>query len=173
LAAKRKQPASASVRRTAREVRVQQVTDEDAWEFLHPRCALDRVDDLDEVQQMLSMGETEIAQEELRWLLSDCPDLMAAHQLLGEMALEAEDYSLARGHFGHAYRVGLKALRDAGRPAPLPYGRKANKPFFESGKGLIFCLKKLDKQAMAVEVADLLLACDRSDPLGVKELLTA
>lgn len=120
---------------------------------------------------MLTMGEAEIAQEELRWLLSDCPDLITAHQSLGEMALEAEDYSLARGHFGHAYRVGLKAWQQAKKPRPLPYSREANQPFFESGKGLIFCLKKLDKREMAAEVVDVLLACDPSDPLGLRQLL--
>lgn len=120
---------------------------------------------------MISMGEPEIAQEELRWLLDGCPNLMLAHQVLGEVALEAEDFSLARGHFGHAYRVGLKALQDARMPSPLPYAREANQSFFESGKGLIYCLKKLDKKKMAAEVADVLVACDSSDPLGLKKLL--
>ncbi len=120
---------------------------------------------------MLTMGEFEIAQEELRWLLADCPNMIEAHQKLGEIALEAEDLPLARGHFGHAYRAGLQTLKKAGMPRPLPHAREANQPFFESGKGLAYCLVKLDKRKMAEEVVEVLLACDESDPLGVKGLL--
>ena len=171
MAAKRKGKSITPVRRTEGDVRVHQVAGGEAWEFLHPRCAMERTDDLEEVRSMISMGEAEIAKEEMRWLLDGCPNHMTGHQILGEIALEAEDFSLARGHFGHAYRVGLKALKNARMPRPVPYAREANQSFFESGKGLIYCLKKLDKRKMATEVVDVLVACDASDPLGLKALL--
>src|SRR5262245_42144351 len=77
-----------------------------AWELVHPRCALARADDMDDVRQMVEHGETEIAVDELRWLLNGCSDFIDAHRLLGELALGAEDFPLARGHFGYAFRLG-------------------------------------------------------------------
>ncbi|REJ70577.1 MAG: hypothetical protein DWQ31_00580 [Planctomycetota bacterium] len=160
------------VRRAANDVRVTRAGD-DAWELLHPRCAVERADDLEEVDSMLELGETDVAREELRWLLSGCPNLIAAHQRLGEIALEEGDLKLARGHFGQAYRAGLKALRDAGMPSPLPQSRAANESFFAAGKGLAHCLLQLDKQQMAREVVDVLLRCDPSDPLALRQQIAA
>ena len=36
---------------------------------------------------MLAAGENEVARDELRWLLDGCPDFIAAHRMLGELAL--------------------------------------------------------------------------------------
>ncbi len=141
-----------------------------AWEFVHPRCATARADDVDEVRQMIEHGETEIATDELRWLLNGCSDFIDAHRLLGELALATEDYALARGHFGYAYRIGQLALKQARSPTPVPYSRPANQSFFEAGKGLAYCLKQLDKREMAADVIAFILHCDPSDPLGVKGL---
>ena len=150
---------------------MQRLPGENAWELLHPRCALERAEDMEEVEAMLAADEVEIAADELRWLLSGCPDLIRAHRLLGELALAENDVSLARGHFGRAYFVVERALRKAGNPSPLPYARPANQDFFEAGKGLVHCLMKLDKKQMAGEVVETLLHCDPSDPLGVAALL--
>ena len=140
----------------------------EAWELVHPRCAKERSDDLEEVQAMLDAGEVDIAIDELRWLLSGCSDFMQAHVLLGTLALsEDRDLRLARGHFGIAYQLGLKALRGAGLPSPVPYRLPPNKPLFEAGKGLAFCLKELGKPAMAREVLEQLLRLDPSDPLAL------
>ncbi|MFM7243953.1 MAG: hypothetical protein ACKO40_07220, partial [Planctomycetaceae bacterium] len=54
-----------------------------AWEFVHPRCSRTRKDDIEEVEAMVEAGETEIAHEELVWLLSECPDFLEAHVQLG------------------------------------------------------------------------------------------
>ena len=54
---------------------------------------------------MVEAGETEIARDELVWLLSECPDFLEAHVHLGLIALEEEDAKLARGHFGRAYEL--------------------------------------------------------------------
>jgi hypothetical protein len=159
-----------SARRASAEIRVRQVPGENAWELLHPRCALERREDMEEVEAMLEAGEVEIAKDELRWLLSGCPDFIDAHRLLGEIALSEGDVPLARGHFGHAFRVAVRALTKTGNPQPLPYSRAANQAFYECGKGLVHCLLKLAKKKMAAEIIDRLLQCDATDPLGVREL---
>jgi hypothetical protein len=120
---------------------------------------------------MLESGETDLAVEELRWLLSDCPEFIAAHALLGELALEKHDVALARGHFGAGYQLGLQTLRRARMPTPLPYSHPANRPFFAAGRGLAWCLFKLEKRTMAREVVDTLLRLDASDSLKLSAML--
>jgi DNA-binding transcriptional LysR family regulator len=63
---------------------------------------------------MIEAGETEVARDELVWLLSECPDFLDAHLHLGLIALEEEDPKLARGHFGRAYELCIRALEAAG-----------------------------------------------------------
>ena len=140
------------------------------WELQHPRCALEREDDLREVEAMVAAGEHEIARDELRWLLEGCSDNIAAHELLGEMAMQAEDWALARGHFGYAYQIGMKAIHRAGSPVPLPFAHPPNQAFFSAGKGLIYCLLKLDRRDMAAEVVQFLVRCDPQDPLNLRGL---
>lgn len=141
------------------------------WELVPPRCAKDRAEDLEEVHSMLELGETEVAVEEIRWLLSECPDFIDAHRLLGELALTDEDLTLARAHFGYAYTAGNRAIPQQ-LDGLLPHALAANQPFFESAKGLVFCLVQLGKQEMAEEVAARMLQLDPDDPLGIKDLTT-
>jgi hypothetical protein len=152
-------------------IRARKIAGEDAWELVHPRCARDRAEDLEEVRKMIDAGETEVAMDECRWLLSGCSDCLEAHRILGEIALSENDLPLARGHFGYAYRLGEKALERAGRPSPLPYRLPANQSFLESAKGLAWSLRQLDKRDMAREVVEVMLRCDPGDPLGVRSLL--
>ncbi len=121
---------------------------------------------------MVEAGEVDVARDELRWLLEGCTDCLAAHKMLGELALMEEDLPLARGHFGYAYRIGQKALEAANREARLPYAIPANQGFHEAGKGLVYCLCKLGKADLATEIAEQLVRHDPSDPLAVRELLT-
>lgn len=148
-------------------IRVRQVAEGES-ELLHPRCALERADDLDEVRRMVEAGEFEIAVDELRWLLSGCHDFIDAHRMLGELALAEDDLALARGHFGIAYQLGTKATADL--KGTLPSRLAGNQSFHESGKGLVWCLWKLGKRDLAEEVAASLIRLDPSDPLGVKRL---
>ncbi len=121
---------------------------------------------------MIKAGETDVAIDELRWLLSGCSEFIEAHRLLGELALsEDNDVPLARAHFGFAYQLGLNAWRRAKMPTPLPYRLPANQAFFESGKALAWCLAELNQPEKAVEVLETLLACDPSGPLGLPEML--
>lgn len=152
-------------RRRPTELRARRRAQDGAWELVYPRSALERMDDLEEVEQMLAAGEREIAVEELRWLLDGCRDFLPAHRLLGELALENEDYRLARGHFGYACEIGLSA---APAEAVLPYRVPANQGLLESLKGLALCLVKLDRPAWALEVLRELLRRDPSDPLAVQ-----
>jgi tetratricopeptide (TPR) repeat protein len=117
---------------------------------------------------MIHAGETEIAREELRWLLSDCSESITAHVLLGELAVAEGDLPLARGHFGAGYQLGLQTLRRAKMPQPLLYSQPANRPFFEAGRGLIETLQKLGKPQMAEEIVETLLELDPSDPLKLR-----
>ena len=161
---------SATPARHPTEVTVRQRPD-GTWELQHPRCAVEREDDVREVEAMVATGEDEIARDELRWLLEGCSDNIAAHEVLGELAMQAEDVALARGHFGYAYQIGMKALRRAGSPAPVSFEHAANQAFFSAGKGLVYCLLKLDKRKMAAEVVEFLVHCDPRDPLNLRGML--
>lgn len=144
-----------------------------AWEFVHPRCARKRHDDMEEVEAMVAAGEAEIARDELVWLLTECPDFLEAHLHLGLIALEDDDPKLARGHFGRAYELGLRALEAAGSPRPLPYALAGNKPFFESAKGLVHCLVAAGKITLAQNVVRQVTSLDPADSLGLAALLAA
>jgi hypothetical protein len=123
---------------------------------------------LEEVRLMIDAGEHGVAADELRWLLSDCPEFITGHAMLGELAAAAGDWPLARGHYGAGYQLGLQALRRAKMPKPLLYSQPANRSFFEAGRGLIGALEKLGKRAMADEIVATLLELDRSDPLQLR-----
>ena len=144
-----------------------------AWEFVHPRCARRRREDIAEVEAMIEAGETEIAREELVWLLSECPDFLEAHLQLGLLALEEDDPKLARGHFGRAVELGFRALETAGNPRPLPYALPGNRPFFESAKGLVHALLESGRKGMALDTAKQVAALDPVDPLGLLRLAAA
>ena len=144
-----------------------------AWEFVHPRCARKRRDDIEEVEAMVAAGEAEIARDELVWLLSECPDFLEAHLHLGLIALEDDDPKLARGHFGRAYELGLRALEAAGSPRPLPYALAGNRPFFEAAKGLVHCLVATGRLTVAQDVVRRTTALDPTDPLALAALLAA
>ena len=140
--------------------------------MVHPRCVRDRAEDLDEVRAMIEAGEYDIAVDELRWLLSGCAEFIAAHVLLGELAVAMhDDLSLARGHFGAGYQLGLQSWRRSNRPKPLLFSQPANRPFFEAGRGLAWTLEKLKRSEMANEVVQTLLALDTSDPLRVRAMM--
>jgi hypothetical protein len=151
---------------------VRRTSDGGAWVLVHPRCARERAEDLEEVRTMIEGEELDIAIDELRYLVGGCSEFVEAHCLLGVLAVETKnDVRLARGHFGVGYQLGLQTLRRAGMPGPLPYAQPANKAFFEAGRGLAWCLAKLDKLPMAREVVDTLVKLDPSDPLGLRAML--
>ena len=138
------------------------------WTLVPPRTARDCAEDLDEVRAMIEAGETDIAIDELRWLLGNCHELLEAHFLLGQLAVEVDsDVPLARGHFGLGYQLGIKALRKAKMPTPVPVLHPANRTFYDCGRGLIWCLYELKKPEMAIEIVEQLLKLDPTDPLGL------
>lgn len=143
------------------------------WKLVHPPCAIERAEDLEEVEAMLEGGETELAVDELRWLLEDCRDLVRAHQLLGEIALESGDHKLARAHFGYVHDVGRAALGADAPPGPVPYQLAENQVWHESSKGLAWCLHQLGRDDLALEVVREMLRWDPGDPLGVRPWLSA
>jgi hypothetical protein len=141
------------------------------WEFVQPRCARRRREDLEEVEAMVEAGETEIARDELVWLLSECPDFLEAHVQLGLIALEDNDPKLARGHFGRAYELCLRVLEAAGSPRPLPYALEGNRPFFEAAKGLVHCLLETGRRPLAKDVGRRVVGFDQTDSLGIARLV--
>jgi len=140
------------------------------WEFVQPRCSRRRRADMEEVEAMVESGETEIARDELVWLLSECPDFLDAHVHLGLIALEEDDPKLARGHFGRAYELCLRALEAAGSPQPLPYALDGNRPFYEAAKGLVHCLLDMGRRKVAQDVCRRIAPLDPSDPLSIQRL---
>ncbi len=125
---------------------------------------------MEEVHKMLELGEIEAAEDELRWLLEGCHELLEAHRLLGLLALESARWSLARAHLGYAFELVSNALGDR-FDGTLPYARPANRPFHEAGHDLVRCLLFLGERSLAREVADRLRRLDPDDPLGTAELL--
>jgi hypothetical protein len=152
---------------------VRRTADGRSWVFVHPRCARDQVEDLEEVRLMIDSGELDVAIDELRWLLADCAENIGSHVLLGELAAEMGDFPLARGHYGAGYQLGLQALRRAKMPKPMLYAQPANQTFFEAGRGLIGSLEKLGKSTMANEVVATLVELDASDPLQLRAMVDA
>jgi len=150
---------------------VRRATDGRSWVFVHPRSARDRAEDLEEVDLMIESGENDVALDELRWLLSDCPEFIAAHVKIGELARAMGDLPLARGHYGAGYQLGLQTLRRAKMPKPLLYSQLANQPFFHAGQGLAWTLEKLSKPQMAQEVVEMITELDPNDPLHLRSML--
>lgn len=142
-----------------------------AWELLQPRCARQRREDVEEVEAMVEAGETEIARDELVWLLAECPDFLDAHVQLGLIALEEDDPRLARGHFGRAYELCLRAVEAAGATGSVPYALPGNQPFHQAAKGLVHCLVETGRPRTAAEVARRMLALDPADPLGLARIV--
>jgi tetratricopeptide (TPR) repeat protein len=150
---------------------VRRSSDGRGWVFVHPRAARERAEDLDEVREMVEAGETDVAIDELRWLVEGCSEFIAAHALLGELALEEGDFALARGHFGFAVQLGLKALQRAKVNGPLPFSQPANRTFYEAGRGLVTSLAKLGMTQKAIDLVQDLVRLDPSDPLQLRALV--
>lgn len=152
-------------------IRVRRI-DEDAWELVHPRCATARREDIEEVHKMIAAGETEIARDELRWLLDECHDFIDAHALLGDLALAENDFKLARGHYGYAYQLGLRAIEQTKDVTRVSGNNPANQPFFHAAQGLIRCLVKTGKRGLTQDVVKRLLQLDPTDPLALRSMLS-
>jgi hypothetical protein len=173
-----KKRTSGKPRRASSGVSLERARSGQGWTLVHPACVREAAEDLDEVREMMAAGENDVAIDELRWLVGHCTDFIEAHYLLGKLAVEAaHDLPLGRAHFGFGYQLGSRALERAGNPTPVPSLHPGNRPFFDAGRGLAWCLAELDKRAMALEVLENLLRWDPADPLGLRnwvdELKTA
>jgi hypothetical protein len=153
-------------------VGVRRSADGRGWVLVHPRGARDRAEDLDEVREMVAVGELDVAIDELRWLVGGCSEFVEAHALLGELAFAGNDLALARGHFGVAVQLGLKALKQAkAAGGPLPYSQPANRPFFEAARGLLECLAALKLFDKAEELVTTIGKLDPRDPVELRKAL--
>ena len=151
---------------------VRRATDGRGWVLVHPRCVRERAEDLEEVRAIVEAGEIDVAIDELRWLVGGCSEFVEAHALLGELALATgNDVRLARGHFGFAVQLVLTTLKRAKVAGPLPYHQPANRAFFEAGRGLAWCLAKLELLPKAAELVDTLVKLDPADSAELRKLL--
>lgn len=141
------------------------------WTFVQPRCVRERELDLEDVEAMLDAEEVEIARDELRWLLEGCPDNIAIHYWLGDLAMREQDVKLARGHYGYAYEIGHRALRREHFPTPLPVDREENEIWYAAAKQLAWCLKLLEKKDLLIEVVKFVRHCDPQNTLQLEALL--
>jgi hypothetical protein len=127
-----------------------------------PHCALDRAEDLDEVHNMLAEGESDIARDELLFLVSDCRAFFDAHNLLGRLAAEEGNLPVARGHYGFVYESVLQGLPHGFR-GRLPATAGYNRAFFEGGHGLARVLVALEEFTEAGQVLKRLESFDPED----------
>jgi tetratricopeptide (TPR) repeat protein len=142
-------------------------TNPPVWELVHPRSALDRAEDIEEVRAMLEAGELDVARDELRWLLDGCTDCVDAHYLLGEIAYAEQDFPLARGHFGYVHQISVATFPTEGLKGTLPASLQGNRTFFEASKALAYCLRELNMNAKALEILDQLRRLDPSDTMEI------
>lgn len=140
------------------------------FELVYPPCVGRRKEDMAEVRAMLKAGEVDVAVDELRWLLEDCRPLVEAHQLLGQIAFDAREVELARGHFAAAYALGQAAAAKGPPGLRLPYRRPANRPLLKAAKGLAMALAQSGDKKGAADVVRSLLAWDPGDPLDSAEV---
>ncbi|MSR56299.1 MAG: tetratricopeptide repeat protein [Planctomycetaceae bacterium] len=133
--------------------------DANRYALLIPITALDRQEDIDEVKVMIAAGELDIARDELLYLVSDCRGFLEAHNLLGELALEEHNVSLAQGHFGFAYEIGVDSLPPGFR-GRLPANKEYNGAFFLAGRGVARCLIARGQIDKGREVLELLARLD-------------
>ncbi len=169
---RRAAPAGQPSATTTSEVRARRAPGEQAWELVLPRCARDRMDDLEEVAKMIEGGENEIARDELLWLLSGCNRLPAGPQTAGRVGAGRRRRAAGAGAFRLCLRAGVEgagAGRGQGRRARI--AGRPTRPFSRRARGWAFCLRELDKRDLAADVVARLLALDPSDPLGVAGLL--
>lgn len=139
------------------------------FQLTSPQCACNRLDDLDEVHTMIAADEGEIARDELLYLVADCQGFIEAHNLLGDLAVQEEDLSLARGHYGFAYESVLQLLPAKFR-GRLLVRFPLNAEFFRAGRGLARCLATLGKLDDCRAVLEQLQRLDPEEP-DTKELL--
>jgi hypothetical protein len=113
---------------------------------VHPRKVEEVREDYEEGLELWKEGDPESARDALRYALSAVHENLWVHAALGRIALlDFRDPALARGHFGYAFELALRALpRDfVGRLAPET---PANRPFYEAIDGLVECLSALGRE---------------------------
>ncbi|MCH8841146.1 MAG: hypothetical protein IH831_10855, partial [Planctomycetes bacterium] len=71
-------------------ISVQRAKSGNGWVLVHPRAVREMAEDLEELRGMIDAGETDVAIDELRWLLGTCPEIIEGHFLLGKLAAEVD-----------------------------------------------------------------------------------
>lgn len=141
----------------------------DEYELVFPRQVLQLSEDIEEVCDMILHEEWDIAADELEWLISQCPALLEAYQLLGRIELFRGNLKTAQGHLGCAMLLGFTAGLSK-CPGRLPFKLANNRPFLLAARDLAECSIKLGDLAVARNVLSVLLNLDPDDPLHAREL---
>lgn len=122
------------------------------FELVHPSCVRETELDYEEGMEIWKAGDPEGARDALRYALAACRDNLWIHVALGRIALEEfRDPALARGHFGYAVDLGLRAI-PPGLQGVVARDRPANRPFYEAIDGMVGTLEALGKQGDAAEL---------------------
>ena len=141
----------------------------DEYELVFPRQVRLLSEDIEEVCDMILHEEWDIAADELEWLISQCPALLEAHQLLGRIELFRGNLKTAQGHLACAILLGYSAGLSK-CPGRLPFKLANNRPFLLAARDLAECSIKLGDLSVARGVLAVLLEFGPDDPLHGRDL---
>jgi hypothetical protein len=122
------------------------------WTIVPPHCTIELEPDLEDVEMLLKEGDAESARDAALYLLEECQDMTAAHELLGRIAEgELNDSGMAQGHYGYVFELTLKWLGPF-ELAPMDSSRKINRISLKCAEGLMRVLQKRGEVHKASQV---------------------
>lgn len=122
------------------------------WTLVPPHCALELEADLDDAEMLLKEGDPESARDAVLYLLEECQDLLAGHELLGRIAeREPADLAVAQGHYGYVFELTLKWLGNLAL-APMDKSKRINRTALACAEGLVRVLEKRGQKGKATQV---------------------
>lgn len=122
------------------------------WTLVPPHCANELEPDLEDAEMLLKEGDAESARDAVLYLLEECQELLAGHELLGRIAeREPVDLAVAQGHYGYVFELTLKWLGPLDL-APMDKSRRINRTALACAEGLCRVLEKRGQRAKASQV---------------------
>lgn len=122
------------------------------WTLIPPHCAIELEADLDDAEMLLKEGDPESARDAVLYLLEECQDLLAGHELLGRIAeREPADLAVAQGHYGYVFELALKWLGPQADSA-MDKSKRINRTALACAEGLCRVLDKRGQKAKAAQV---------------------
>jgi len=122
------------------------------WTLIPPHCANELEPDLEDAEMLLKEGDEESARDAVLYLLEECQELLAGHELLGRIAeREPVDLAVAQGHYGYVFELTLKWLVPLDLE-PMDKSRKINRTALACAEGLFRVLEKRGERTKAAQV---------------------